>query len=148
MISVQDTMVFSFCSSCARTCIVELEFHTTRAHRLMVEVRTTFQRSSWRKDAVLLDSADVRHRQSTHLQAVAQQNNLNVVRGCATMASIRFEILPRSSSSSGMSFRRRCGQQMRCMRFAGYHAKRRRICHRGLGTCVINPPSWIALTLE
>ncbi|KAN0111264.1 hypothetical protein V8E52_008744 [Russula decolorans] len=49
------------------------------AHRLIIEVCTTFRRSTWRKD--LLESAGV------------TQNCLNVARGCATIASINFVII-------------------------------------------------------
>jgi hypothetical protein len=43
------------------THIIELEFHTKmRAHKIIeVPGRTTLQRSTWRKDAALLDSACV-----------------------------------------------------------------------------------------
>jgi hypothetical protein len=71
---------------------VELEFHTKMtAHRLIIEVCTTFRRSTWRKD--LLESAGVTQVQNTYRLAVAHQNCLNVARGCATIASINFVII-------------------------------------------------------
>jgi hypothetical protein len=57
---------------------------------LIIGVRTAFQRSSWRKDAALLDSAGVTQVRNTHRHAVAHQNYLNVARGCAKTASISF----------------------------------------------------------
>jgi hypothetical protein len=63
------------------------------AHRLIIKVCTTFQRSTWRKDVALLDSAGVTHLQNTHRHAVMDQNCLNVTRVSAAIESISFVII-------------------------------------------------------
>jgi hypothetical protein len=72
---------------------VELEFRKKmRAHSLMIQVRTTFQRNTWRKDSALLDSAGVTLVQDTHRHAVVHQNCFDVTRVFAAIASISFVI--------------------------------------------------------
>jgi hypothetical protein len=58
----------------------------------MIQVRTTFQRNTWRKDSALLDSAGVTLVQDTHRHAVVHQNCFDVTRVFAAIASISFVI--------------------------------------------------------
>ncbi|KAI0267964.1 hypothetical protein BGY98DRAFT_1141079 [Russula aff. rugulosa BPL654] len=59
-----------------------------RKDRLIIEICTTFQQSTRRNDAALLDSAGVTQVQNSYRHAVVQQNCLYVTRGSATITSI------------------------------------------------------------
>ena len=65
-----------------------------RAHKLIIKVSTTFQRSTRRhKDGALLNPAGVTHVQNSHRHAVSHQNCLNVTRGSVAISSICFVII-------------------------------------------------------